>query len=134
MSRKELQNHKENIALSVIEDNPDASREEMRDKFHKQMQKVTIHKIRVFIDANKHWARSQGATINNPELVDDVWKVRVSGKHPVTDEVGHVMVEFEKMDELTDDDVFQMLGKAVHQIVMFKQERRLIKPKEGLIV
>lgn len=123
---KDLKKHMTE-AIKEVKELPEEQRN--KEALQAALDKMTPFRVQAIISMNKHWARTKGVTLNdliaNPEKT--TWTCRVTAKHPITNEIGIINVEFENFDQLTEDETFDMLGKAVHQMHTFREEKRLIK-------
>ena len=123
MSKKSIALHREAVALEVIEDNPDASKEEMRAKFEAALGAVSIHKVKTFLDANKSFLNKQGFHAHDPTSNDGLtWEVVFTGKHK-NGKIAAVRLELSEddMKAMTDDELYSMFAKACFRIKEFKE-------------
>lgn len=98
---------------------------------------MNIFKILTYINANKHFARTKGATIIDPVKLDDgTWQIVFRGMNK-QGQIGavEILVSPDDMKKLTEDDMFKLLSDALEKIVAFKAEsEKLIMPGSGELI
>lgn len=124
INKKNIQAMKEEAALAAIEEaGPEADKQVLRDSFAKHLEVVSIHKIKVFLDANKHFLNTQGIHVHDPTSKDGLtWEIVFTGKHK-NGKIAAIRIELsdDDMKDMKDDDVFNMMGKACWKIKEFKE-------------
>lgn len=122
--KKSLKLHHDAAILEVIESaSEDSTKEEMRAKFDEALGAVSIHKIKVFLDANKHFLNKQGIHVHEPTLTaDGNHEIVFTGKHK-NGKIAAVRIELsdDDMKSMNDNDVFILIYKACNQILDFKE-------------
>jgi hypothetical protein len=122
--KKSLKLHHDAALLDAIESaSKDTTKEEMKAKFDEALGAVSIHKIKVFLDANKHFMNKQGIHFHEPTLTaDGSHEIVFTGKHK-NGKIAAVRIELsdDDMKTMKDDEVYYLISKACVQIAEFKE-------------
>jgi len=87
---------------------------------------MNIFKVITIINANKHFARTKGATIIDPVKLDDgSWQIVFRGMNKLG-EIGakEIIISPEDMEIITENELYKMMSDALEEIIKFKEESK----------